>query len=399
MGYRQAEKNKNKFSLLKLMRKIKKNLIRTRYTLNTIDEIVDHILSESDNYIDLDECKINHLFDFRIILSRLKEDVKFRDKINIRNDINEFGFEVFYCILKIPLRCETTVFTKGAFFELIEFEKYVQFIGAVFESEYSFQKSVFHSSVNLSTVDFETTISSKHDLSFYRTIFKKDVSFFMTHFHNTANFRSAIFHEGLDINYAEFTNIDLSNIEMKGDAMLINYHTAIFLQVNNRETGLYLKQHALKMQDSVNVLYFKKLEMEAYRKTLLTRPPEMEIPAIKRKINNIKIQSDLLILWLSKWSNSYGNSFLLGILFTLTVWFIFFSWFIVMRDGIGSTFIWTDKRYLYEAVNYIWLFNGIGGLSVNNSVTWGCIFPFFIGKIFITFGIYQTIVAFRKYSK
>lgn len=381
------------------MRKIKENIIRTRYTLNTTDEIVGHILGGSDNCIDLDECRINHLFDLRVILKEIKGNDKFKDKIDIVNDINEFGYEVFYCILKIPFRCETTIFSKGAFFELIEFEKYVQFTGAVFESEYSFKKSIFHSSVSFSTVDFESTISSKIDLNFYRTIFKKDASFFMTHFHNTANFRSAIFHEGLDINYAEFTSIDLSDIEMKGNAKLINYHTAVFLEVNNRETGLYLKQHALNMQDSVNVLYFKKLEMEAYRKMLLSRPPEMKMPSIQRKISKIKTQSDLLILWLSKWSNSYGNSFLHGMLFTLIVWFVFFSWFIVMRDGIGTTFIWTDKSYLYEAVNYFWLFNGIGGLSIDNTVTWGCIFPFFIGKIFIAFGIYQTIVAFRKYSK
>ncbi len=40
----------------------------------------------------------------------------------------------------------------------------------------------------------------------------------------------------------------------------------------------------------------------------------------------------------------------------------------------------------------------MNGLSENNT-TWAEIIPFIFGKIFIGYGIYQTISAFRKYGK
>lgn len=381
------------------MRKIKKNIIKTRYQLNTIDEIIEHIEGGPEYEINLDECQINFIFDLRGILKLLKESTKFSDKISIRHDINEFGYKVFYCILKIPFRSETSIYTKEAYFELVEFEDYAQFVGAIFESEYSFKKSIFHSSVSFSTVDFETKTLSRPDSSFFRTIFKKDVSFHRTCFYCVASFRLASFYEGIDISYAEFEDIDLSEIEMKGEAKLINYHTARFQKVSNRITGLYLKQHALNMNDSVSALMFKKMEMDAYRKFLISATSSIETPALRKLKDKIIILIDIFVLWLNKLSNSHGNNFLKGIIFTLTVWIIFFSWFIIKRDGIGSNFIWTDGKYLKEAVNYFWLFNGIEGLAKENYVTWGCILPFFIGKIFIVYGIYQTISAFRKYSK
>ncbi|MCK4662602.1 MAG: pentapeptide repeat-containing protein [Bacteroidales bacterium] len=381
------------------MRNEKKRILKPKYQLNSIEDLLIHIDSYSENIINLDECQINIDLDFRILLKELKKNPKFSNKIIIRNDINEFGFNVFYCTLKIPFRSETTIYSKGAYFELVEFEKYVQFLGAVFESDYSFKKSVFQSSANFSTVDFETKKNTNISSSFFRTIFKRDVNFYNAYFHSLANFRLATFYEGIEIGMAEFANIDLSDVEMKAEAKLINYHQSIFHKVNNRITGLYLKQHALKMNDSVTALKFKKMEMDAYRKSLIRGIPKMKSTSVKLIVNRIDIGADYFILFLNKISNSHGNSYLRGILFTLTVWFVFFSWFIIKRDGIGSNFIWTDGIYLKEAVNYFWLFSGIEGLIKEKSINWGQIFPFFTGKILIAYGIYQTIIAFRKYFK
>lgn len=381
------------------MRKTKNGLVFIKYHLNTFEEILQHITSFSNEVINLDECQINTTFDLREILKELKEIPAFSDKIFIKNDINEFGYAVLYCILKIPFRCETTVFTKGAYLELVEFVEFAIFTGAVFESDYSFKKSIFHDSVSFNTVDFEAKELSRLTIPFYRTAFKRDVSFYGAYFHSLVSFRLATFHEGIDFGEAEFSNIDLSGVEMKNDAKLINYETAIFQQVNNRITGLFLKQNALKMNDSVNVLKFKKMEMDAYRKYLISKLSATETSGISLFKNRIDTFLDLAILHLNKWSNSYGNNFLKGILFTLSVWFIFFSWFIISRDGLGNNFIWTDEHYLKEAINYLWIFNGIEEIAKGTSVAWGNIFPYFLGKILLIYGIYQTIAAFRKYNK
>jgi len=381
------------------MRKLKKRLVLTKFYLNSSDEILEHIIKNSNEVINLDECQINETFDLRVILTKLKKIPAFSDKISIKKDVNEFGYTVFYCILEIPFRCETTIFTKGAYFELVEFKDFVIFGGAVFESDYSFKKSIFHNSVNFSSVDFEAKELHLEIIPFYRTIFKSDVSFFNAYFHSLVNFRLATFYNGVDFGESEFSNIDLSGIEMKNDAKLINYETATFQLVNNRITGLYLKQYALKMNDSVNALKFKKMEMDAYRRYLISKLSTSETSGIALVKNKIDALLDLAILYLNKWSNSHGNNFLKGILFTLAMWFVFFSWFIITRDGIGKNFIWTDGQYLKEAVNYLWIFNGIEEIVKNNSVTWKNIIPYFLGKILMTYGIYQTIAAFRKYNK
>ena len=138
--------------------------------------------------------------------------------------------------------------------------------------------------------------------------------------------------------------------------------------------------------------------MDAYRRYLISKLSTSETSGIALVKNKIDALLDLAILYLNKWSNSHGNNFLKGILFTLAMWFVFFSWFIITRDGIGKNFIWTDGQYLKEAVNYLWIFNGIEEIVKNNSVTWKNIIPYFLGKILITYGIYQTIAAFRKYN-
>ncbi len=153
------------------------------------------------------------------------------------------------------------------------------------------------------------------------------------------------------------------------------------------------------MNDSVYALIFKKMEMDAYRKSLISDIPEMKISALKAFVNRNNILADLIILNLNKLSNSYGNSYLRGIVFTFIIWIFFFSWFILKRDGMGGIFIWTDGEYLKEAVDYFWLFGGIDGLIKGKTVTWGQIFQLFSGKILLAYGIYQTITAFRKYFR
>ena len=77
------------------MRKAKKGLVFTKHHLNSIDEILEHIIKISNEEVNLDECQINVTFDLRVILTELKKIPAFSDKISINQDINEFGYNVF----------------------------------------------------------------------------------------------------------------------------------------------------------------------------------------------------------------------------------------------------------------------------------------------------------------
>ena len=376
-----------------------KQLISIRYYLNSQEELIQHIIRNSSKEINLDECKINFLFDLRSILIQLKKEEQFFEEIEIQEDINEFGFKVFYCQLQIPFRSEGAVFSKGAYFELIHFEKYVQFTGAIFLEEYSFKKSIFYESVFFDYVDFNKKENLfAVDKSFYKTIFKQKVSFFSSSFLGLANFLYAKFYNVINIRDAEFSNIDLAHIETKANFDLEDFHSALISKVNNRLTGLFLKQYALSKNDSILSIHFQKMEMEAYRKSLRLNDNFKDLSTIKLVRTLVKIGCDRFLLYMNKLSNNYGTSWFHGVCYTIAVWIIFFSWFAMAKYGVGSSFIWTDEYFLKKAIDYFWLFNGINGLS-EVKTSWGEIVPFVLGKIFIGYGIYQTISAFRKYGK
>ena len=107
---------------------------------------------------------------------------------------------------------------------------------------------------------------------------------------------------------------------------------------------------------------------------------------------------ELILLKLNTFSNNNGLSWFRGILFTFFVWFFFYSLFIMCRDGIGNTFFLNIPRYQEEFLKYLWLPNGFDGLF-SAKLSLGATSVFILGKIFIGYGIYQTISAFRKYGK
>lgn len=379
------------------MRRTKKDILKKRYELNSFKEIFEHAISKSDNKIDFSECQINVSFDLGILLKTLKDSGKksFSDKIEIERQINKLGTNIFRYTLKIPFICEDTVYKESANFKHTNFEKFIDFVGAVFESDYSFKQSVFHEKADFDMIDFES-IRDQPDQSFFGTVFFKDVSFFNSHFHSLASFRLSRFIGDVNLRNTVFGNIDFSEVEIGKQTRLINYQFATFEKVFNRETGLFFKQHALERNDSISLLKFKRLEMDAHQKYLISKFIHMEIKSFRELI---VLLGDLLILCFNRISNSHGNNFLKSFLFTIAAWVFFFSWYVMKRDGIGDTFIWCESEYLKEAVNYLWLFKGIDDLTKIGNLNWSLIIPFIFGKLFIAYGIYQTVSAFRKYGK
>lgn len=115
----------------------------------------------------------------------------------------------------------------------------------------------------------------------------------------------------------------------------------------------------------------------------------------------IHYNKDKLILQLNKLSNDFGTDWSKGILFTLIVTLITFCLI------IGSLKIDLELQWSNEGFN-----NFVKNLFVVHNITeWKNLYFFgeliqgwsflilFIGRIFIGYGYYQTIQAFRKYGK
>lgn len=149
-------------------------------------------------------------------------------------------------------------------------------------------------------------------------------------------------------------------------------------------------------QDRPQALKFKSYEMNAYRESL--------------KISR-KTWEDVTLLNLNRFSNKHGLSWFRGVIFTIILWQLCYSMFIMFKDGFA--FPWEsdcvcllgEQNYWNGAFQYLWLPDGLDELSVlfqKDVMTISLIggaFSFLIGKIAIAYGIYQTISAFRKYGK
>lgn len=102
---------------------------------------------------------------------------------------------------------------------------------------------------------------------------------------------------------------------------------------------------------------------------------------------------DKILLFFNYLSNNNGTSWLRGIIFTLVVTFIFYTGYINLV-GLGKS------NQFFE--NYIFYLTSFPKMELDNITfqeTAGISLLIWISKIFIGYGIYQTIAAFRKYGK
>nr|WP_321487095.1 hypothetical protein [uncultured Draconibacterium sp.] len=111
------------------------------------------------------------------------------------------------------------------------------------------------------------------------------------------------------------------------------------------------------------------------------------------KIKRVGFDSILLILnWIS---NNNGRSWFRGVLFTLIIGFVCF-WQYLKAMGIEI-----DTQNLYK--EYILFISSFPELRIDKyesyNKLWNVKLVIWISRIFVSYGIYQTISAFRKYGK
>ena len=110
----------------------------------------------------------------------------------------------------------------------------------------------------------------------------------------------------------------------------------------------------------------------------------------------------ILLLLLNFCSNGFGLKWVQGILFTMTIALLFFI--LINFFGIETPIFIIDfkfnnfgevwKGYL-NILNVLNFRDKLDGIELN---AWGESL-FFVSKIFLSYGIYQTVSAFRKYGK
>lgn len=290
-------------------------------------------------------------------------------------------------------------FQEIAKFQNCDFHKLV-FSNVIFNKSVDFSSSTFQSPQTFYSVSF------MDKANFSNTIFKQETKFTDCKVDSKTliSFQCATFKKGLDISTSNFNLCKLNflgiRIENINEALSSAFYdekrdnTKPFLSVHHRlrETFRFIKNSLYAENNQIEGLEFHKKEMEVYEKELESKGDEY--------------WQEKIILWFNKMSNNYGTSWLRGVGFT-AVWAL-----VILGIILGITTLENTDSIIFNLCDAeAWQQTIKAYIEIINIAKWKDMEPLgyklsgfglfflFVGRIFIGYGYYQTIQAFRKYGK
>ena len=315
----------------------------------------------------------------------------------------------------LKLFCNNTTFCKEVHFDNIKFNGKVRFHDTKFCGPAYFLNSHFSNLLDFYFSKFSDKVQF-HRVDFYDVTVFSNCSFIREaqFLHNKVgantylNFENSEFINYLDLSRANFNcpinfwNIKLGKEDLKEDKKIRNTIRSISLYQNDgykskedvgeqgalqrvRESMRLIKFTLQSQGNYIQAQHFHRKEMSFY---------ETEVWSFKGRF------WEGLMLSLNNHSNTYGTSWQAGLKFTLGVTAISFLCFLKVRSSqlelsFEKDAILTTLRYFLELLNLAkWDYKPFEIVCEK----WDYII-LFISRIFIGFGYYQLIQAFRKYKK
>ena len=308
--------------------------------------------------------------------------------------------------------------TKDVIFDNCNFTKTLNLNNCKFEKNAKFWNSTFND------IDFHNT-TFKGLADFWSCTFNKKIIFYKTDFLGTTVFSAATFNDAVLFTYTSITKviifrgttfkngIDLSQAIISGNISLHDLRIEKYKAVantndnivyenyiiedgiipfaNKRETFRLIKQTYSKNGNEIDSLEFRKREQYTFFVETLHN---------LKKGNKIGISlQNIFILTFNFISNFFGVSWFVGFLFICFFGGFFFLKSIIEILGYEFTlnyneWEWEHFKYFFEFLNPTHKVDYIQKENLNNSF-YGYDFG---GRIFVSYGIYQFIQAFRKYK-
>ncbi|MEP6683032.1 MAG: hypothetical protein ABJA35_07225 [Parafilimonas sp.] len=296
------------------------------------------------------------------------------------------------------------------------------FNGSIFKSKISFDNSIFSYSIAPASGNFINVVF-EDDAYFNSVVFDKWLFFNGSKFYGSflligmnstknidasiANFSGAIFYKRSFFDNSNFKSITFKNCEFSDVASFkhivcskLEVSKAIFLKgadflnanvkAADRETFRIIKNEFLRINNQVEAIHFRSKEMKAYEKEL-------------REQRNY---SELFLIYFNKISNNHGLSWFRGLCFTLTTAIISFMFYLLSLKQLPFQWGWKNFESYSNAcsivikyfIRFLIITHDLDFMNRYQPSALSFLIDF-ICKIFIGFGIYQTIQAFRKYGK
>jgi len=380
---------------------------------------------------EIKDCTFNYFFEYGKIVF---QDIIGKN-INATNNIISFtncDFPKGFLFRKTTYHYAS----KDKFYKLdITFENCtfygISFIEEIIDVKISFFNCQFMQSVgyehskNIADSFNFHNITFKKLVSFWKSEFYTAVAFFQTNFDGNLTFSGAEFYENLLFPYSSFqkkiifSNVkfikgfDLSlalnsgeynffGIEIKNFASISNdvdsqYDNCLngcnISNKNKIETFRIIKNQLEKVGNNIEAFKYNSLEKRAYQLQLIAQD--------KKWYNN----QDSLMFSLNNVSNRHKKSWIKGVGFTIKVAVLFYTLSILLSGEFYLSFddIYETINLNLKAIvvflnpvhnpNYITEIYNIKSSDLNG---WYYALDF-LGRIFVEYGIYQTIQAFRKF--
>ncbi len=260
-------------------------------------------------------------------------------------------------------------------------------LGEVKAKQSNFGKEIKFRDVDfLERTDFTELKSDQTNLKFENCTFQKNTYFDSSRVLNL-DFKSVVF-QGITsfqlLNCLHFIRFETSYFEKIGffEGMTIGNLNSI--DVNTIRT---IKGQLSKSESKIEYLKYNAIEQRKHFQKLTLK------------------DSDFYILLLNKWSNDFGRNWGKGVRFTMKISFFFFLLLILTNTFVSSTYpISLNFNHSYAGFSTILSeylkFTFSLGFSSEEFQSNGYLYIIFVmAKIFIGYGIYQTITAFRKFGK
>ena len=257
------------------------------------------------------------------------------------------------------------------------------------------------------------------DFKLSNKLIKEHVTFVVTTFFHEARITNNQFKEDVKINNCRFLNdFLLDDNTFHKDVYLeaitikrtINYYKNTFKGVTTLidpvfpESTNFLSEYKLEVINSAAKTFclFKDIALKKNNFVLGSDLYKLEHEyrlliedsgQIRKNLRN----SDYIILWLNKWSNNFKTSWIRGVGFTLVANTLFFILVMICSKYWYLSFRWSDiNETLYNWFTSLNPIHKPTDLKVNGFNAFSYLFDA-LGRIFVGYGIYQTVQAFRKY--
>lgn len=402
----------------------------TFQTFNSEDDLRAYLLRPESEYrseygkFDFEQCNFNYAVSFKRLLREFDEIAIFK---NARFS-NTASFEdILFRKLADFNGCDfynEANFRSSTFFAGVTFGAFhanVNFKGAKFHSSTDFFGQ-FEKNVNLTSCEFREYLDlSEHtfrqDLSINDSEFFKEVNFESCEFQGKVNAWNTTFHNNLICRWANFRK-KINLTESKISKGFANFYGANFeanayfykthfkeidlknsvidkgvffldskIDKGQRETFRIIKNQFLSQNNRVEALKAHQREMNSF--TVET------VQNIFRKRLSLKTFGNignLLILILNFISNGFGLWWFTGILFLFSTTYLMFIWYL---NYVQLPCLFEFWKYFPQFLNPTHKIDLIEGALLE---TPAFVLDFF-GRVVSSFGIYQTVQAFRKFGK